>query len=120
MKRQLLDWLQIHPGMPRIQAHTAHAATDDNNHELGRPWAPEHNVDQAALDALMAAQPPKSTAEFLALVGKAIEPAVGMSVVAQEPPARPAPEPEPIPADDPVPVAEIGRPSAAEFEAAAE
>jgi hypothetical protein len=95
MPRLLLDWLQIHPALggaaPRVEAHSAQAL-DAENVALGRPWVPNHDIDVDSINMRMAANPPRSIGDFLALACAEISEDTGLHCQPQEP--RP---PEPLP-----------------------
>lgn len=84
MKRQLLDWFQIHPSLDRIEAHTGQAI-GENNYEIGRGWDPAHVIPVAVLDDALAVNRPSSTAEFLAIVSALVADMIDMPVSVLEP-----------------------------------
>lgn len=96
MARLLLSWLQIHPaiGNPdspgRIQAG-AHIATDAEDFDAGRRYEPDTDIDRESFDARMAASPPRSVDDLLALVCLEVQTATGLHVTPQK--IRPRPEP---------------------------
>jgi hypothetical protein len=93
--RLLVDWLQIHPGIPRVQAHSAQAtANAGDNTTLGRAWVPEHDIDIDALNTRLAGAPAASLDEFMAHITALVTVETGLHADAQEPaPLPPAPEP---------------------------
>lgn len=101
MPRLLNDWIQIHPGLQRVQAHTAQAtANAGDNSTLGRAWDPTHDIDIEALDARLGASPPASLEEFIAHVCALITVETGLHCDAQTPPPRPVIEQTPEPSTD--------------------
>lgn len=104
MARLLLSWLQIHPaiGNPdapgRIQAG-AHMAVDAEDFTAGRRYEPDTDIGRDQLDARMAADPPRSVDDFLALVCAEVQNETGMHVTPQKIRPRPPADAEDEPAE---------------------
>lgn len=102
--RLLLIWAQIHPAIRvgeavgRIQVGAAQAV-DAENFDASRRWDPDTDLDRAKVDAAMAADPPTSIDDFLALLAGELQKETGYHVAVHE--ARPLPEPEPEPEEKP-------------------
>lgn len=103
--RLLLIWAQIHPALGtaenpgRIQVGAAQAA-DAEDFDTGRRWDPDTDLDRAKVDAAMAADPPTSIDDFLALLAGEVQKETGYHVGVQA--IRPREEVE-VKSDEPEP-----------------